>query len=148
MAESEAASNIPANEVLGLGSELVIWREVQVTTPLDNLSVRVVRFLGAEWWPADETFEHDSTNTPPIAALVIASATKDLRCNVVWSTDSREGKLTTGFTPSVNLLTIRHGQLDLVDADRVAVLLNGLWSIWCHELLVVRCRMLLGESGR
>ena len=58
----EISQAIPFDEILGLGTELLVRREVQVPWPLHNLPVRVVRLLGAEWWPADQTLEHDGSN--------------------------------------------------------------------------------------
>jgi hypothetical protein len=45
--------NIPSNEVLSVMAKLLVWREVQVTGPVNNLSVRVMGLLGTEWRPAD-----------------------------------------------------------------------------------------------
>ena len=49
----EISRAIPFNEILGLGTELLVRREVEVPRPVHNLPVRVVRLLGAERWPAD-----------------------------------------------------------------------------------------------
>ena len=78
---------IPSNKVLGFGTELLVRREMQVTRPVDNLAVSVVRLLGAERWPADQTLEHDCTHRPPITAVVVTLAAEDLRRNVVGRTD-------------------------------------------------------------
>ena len=58
----EIGQTIPFDEILGLGAELLVRREVQVPRPVHNLPVRVVRLLGAERWPADQTLEHDGPN--------------------------------------------------------------------------------------
>ena len=58
----EIGQAIPFDEILGLGTELLVRREVEVPRPVHYLPVRVVRLLGAEWWPADQTLEHDGSN--------------------------------------------------------------------------------------
>lgn len=105
--------------------------------PIDNLAICIVRLFSTEWWPTNKALEHDSTNTPPIAALVIAFAAEDFRRDVIRSTNCREGQLTARLTPSVDFLSVRDCELDLVYADRITIRSNGLGPIGCHELLVI-----------
>ena len=123
------------DKVLGLRSELLVRREVQVTGPVHNLAVRVVRLLSAERWPSDQTLEHDRAHAPPIAAEVVALAAEDLGCDVVRCTHSRVGELTPRLTPGVDLVAIGNRKLDLIDRDRVAILRHRLRSSLGHELL-------------
>lgn len=115
----------------------MVWREVQVARPVDDLAIGVVSLFSTERWPADQTFKHDSSNTPPIAALVIASSTEDLGCDVVGSANSRKGQLTTRLSPGIDLFPVGNCELDLVYADRVAILVDRFRTIRRHELLVV-----------
>jgi len=112
--------------VLRLGTELLVRRESEVSGPVDNLAVCVVRLFGAEWRPADQAFEHDSAHTPPIAALVVALATENLGCNVIWCSDGGVCKLSARLAPSVDLVAVGHRKLNLINADGVAVLVDGL----------------------
>lgn len=96
MSELVGYSNIiPPDEVLGFTANLLVWWEVKITRPVDNLSVGVVRLLGAEWWPADQALKHDGADTPPIAAVVVTLTSKDFGGNVIGGTNGRVGKLTT-----------------------------------------------------
>jgi hypothetical protein len=112
---------IPSNEVLCIMAELLVWGEVQVTRPIHNLPIRIVSLLSTEWWPADQTFEHDCTKRPPITAEIIALTAEDLRSDVVRSTNSRVGELSSRLTPCVYLLTIADRELNLIKIDRGSV---------------------------
>jgi len=114
--------------VLRLGTELLVRRESEVSGPVDNLAVCVVRLLGAEWRPADQALEHDGAHTPPIAALVVTLATENFGCNIIWSSDGRVCKLSARLAPCVDLVAVGHCELDLINADGVAVLVDGLRS--------------------
>lgn len=111
----QTSKNVPSDEMLGLRSQLLIRWEAQVSRPVDNLTVRVVRLLGAERWPSDQTLKHDCANTPPITAKVISFAAEDLGCNVIRCTDSGVGQLSPRFTPCVYLGTVRYSKLNLVE---------------------------------
>lgn len=128
---------IPSDEVLRLRRQLLVRREAEVALPVNDLAVGVVRFLSAEWRPADQALEHDGAHTPPVASLVIASPTEDFGSDVVWRAHSRVRKLAPRLTPGVDLVAVGDSQLDLVNADRVAVLAHALRTVWRHELLVV-----------
>ena len=78
--------------------------------------------LCAEWWPADETFEHDGTDRPPIATEVVSLAAEDLWCDVVGCTNSGVGQLATRLSPSVDLCAVADGQLNLIHVHRVSVI--------------------------
>lgn len=134
--------------MLGLATQLLVRREGEVSRPVDNLAVGIVRLLGTEWGPTDEALEHDGAYTPPITALVVAFAAEDLGGDVIRSADSGVRKLPAGLAPGVDLVAVGDRQLDLVDADRVAVLVDGLRAVRRHELLIVRRSVLLGEASR
>jgi hypothetical protein len=140
--------NLPSNEVLRLRTQLLIRREGEISGPVDDLAVCVVRLLGAEWRPADQAFKHDGAHTPPIAALVVALATEDLRCDVIRCSDRGVSKLSARLAPCVDLVAVGHRKLDLVNADRVAVLVDGFGTGVGHQLLVVCRSVFLGEAGR
>jgi hypothetical protein len=83
--------NSPPNEVFCLGTQLLVWWEMQVSWPVNNLTVCVVWLFGAERRPADKALEHDGAHGPPIAAEVVSLSTEDLWRYVVGSTHSRVG---------------------------------------------------------
>jgi len=112
--------------VLSLCSQRLVRREGQVSRPVDNLAVGVVRLLGTEWRPANQALEHDGAHTPPVASLVVTLATEDLGSNVIRCADSRVCELPTRLAPGVDLVAVRYRKLNLVDADRVAILVDGL----------------------
>lgn len=93
-----------------------------MTAPVDNFAVRIVGLFGAEGRPADQTLEHDGANTPPIACIVVAASAEDFRGDVIGSSDSRVGELTSALTPCVDLVAVGYCKLDLVDGNTVAVL--------------------------
>lgn len=113
--------DLPADKVLGLGTDLLVGRKVQVSGPVDNLAVCVVRLLGAERRPANKTLEHDGAHTPPIAAVVVALAAEDFGSNVVRGTDGRVSELAARLAPGVDLVAVTHRQLNLVKRDGLAV---------------------------
>jgi hypothetical protein len=117
----EEVSTLPANEVLGLGTKRDIVREVQRLAPVYDLPVRIVAILGAEWWPADETLEHDGSEGPPIAVKRIAVLSEDLGCNVIRRADSRVRHQPTRSPPVVDNATVAHSQVDLVNCNRVPI---------------------------
>lgn len=120
---------------------------MQVSWPVNDLAVGVVGFLGAERRPADQALEHDGSDTPPVTAIVVALSAEDLGSDVVWSTDGRVGELATRLAPSVDLVAVAHGELDLVEGDGLAVCLRRAAPAVRHELLVVRSVVLLVETG-
>lgn len=72
-----------------------ILREVESLTPVDDLAVGVMRIFGAERGPADQTFEHNGSNGPPVAAESVAFARKNLRGDVIRGSDGGVGHLST-----------------------------------------------------
>ena len=133
--------------MLRLGTQLLIRREGEVSRPIDDLAVGVVRLLSTERRPADEALEHDSAHTPPVTALVVALATEDLGGDVIRGTNSRVSQLPARLAPGVDLVAIRYRQLNLIDADRVAILVDRFRAGRRHELLVVRRGMLFREAS-
>ena len=103
--------------MLCLRANLLVGREVQVSGPVDDLAVGVVRLLCAEWRPSDQTFEHDCANTPPITAVVVALAAEDFRGDVVGGTNGRVCELAAGLAPGVDLMAVADSQLNLVERD-------------------------------
>lgn len=72
-------------------TERDIFRKVKSFAPIDDLAVGVMRVFGAEGRPADETFEHDGSDGPPVTAERIAFAGEDLGCDVVGGSDGGVG---------------------------------------------------------
>lgn len=103
--------------MLRLVAQLLVRREREVSRPVDDLAVCVMRLLSAEWRPADQALEHDRANTPPIATLIVALATEDFRGNVIRCANSRVSKLPARLAPCVDLVAVRHCELDLIDAN-------------------------------
>ena len=131
--------------MLCFGTELDVRREVEGVTPVDDLAVSVVRIVGAEGRPADETLEHDCSQTPPITLEAISLAAEDLRCDVVGRTDGGVGHDSTRLSPCVDLRAVADRQIDLVERDGVAIL--GFVRLAGQQLLVVRVLVLLMEAG-
>ena len=131
--------SVPSNEVLSFRPKLLVRREVQMTRPIDNLAIGIVRLLSTERWPSYQTLEHNGPHTPPIAPKVIPLPAKDLRRNIIWRSHGGVGELPTGFAPGVDLVAVGDCELDLVDADGVAVLLHRFRAALRHQLLVVGC---------
>ena len=128
----------PPDEVLRFGAKLLVWREVQVARPVNNLAVGVMGLLSAERRPANKTLEHDGTDGPPVAAIVVTFSAKNLGSNVIGRTDGRVGQLTTGLAPTVDLCTIADRELDLVDGNGVTVVaVRGFLRVAREELLIV-----------
>ena len=121
---------------------------MQVAGPVDNLAVCVVGLFGAERGPADETLEHDGSDRPPIAAIVVTLTAEDLRGNVVGSTNCRVSQLASGLPPCVDLGTVADGKLNLVHVHGVAVVTVRLVCTAGKQLLVVASIVLLVESCR
>lgn len=139
----------PPDEVLGLGAKLLVGREVEVAGPVDDLAVGVVRLLSAERRPADEALEHDGTDGPPIAAVVVTLSAEDLGSDIVGCTDGGVRQLTTGLAPAVDLCTVADRELDLIDGNRVAVVaIRELRRVAREELLIVGRLVFLVETGR
>jgi hypothetical protein len=78
-----------------------IIREEQVLLPSHDLPVRVMCVLGTEWGVSDETFEHDRSQGPPIARLVVTLLLEDLGGDVIRGSDRGVG-LHKRFSESVN----------------------------------------------
>lgn len=126
---------LPSNQILRLHAQCNIIREVQALPPVDNLAVCIVTVLGTEWRPAHQALEHDRSQAPPIAVKAIAVTSENLRGNVVRRSDGGVRHQSSAPSPVVDLSTVRHGQVDLVKGNRVAVA----WSVRLalQELLIV-----------
>lgn len=78
-----------ADQVYGLFAQMNIFRDRKVILPVNDLLVRFVGRLGAKRRVADEAFEHDGAERPPVAFVTITLLQEDLRCDVVRSSDCR-----------------------------------------------------------
>lgn len=125
------------DEVLRVAPQLLVRWEVKVALPFDDFAVCVMRFLGAKRRPANQTFEHNGTDAPPVAAKIVAFAAENLWSDVVGCADGGIGELAAGLTPGLDLIAVGDCELDLVDRDRLAVLRNRLRTTLGHQLLVV-----------
>ena len=113
--------SLPADKVTGCIAKCNIFREIERFTPVDDFAVGVVRILGTEGRPADETFEHDCANGPPIAAECIPFSGEDFRGDVIRCSDCRVRHDATGFAPCVDLTTVADGEVYLIKVDRCTV---------------------------
>lgn len=118
--------------------------EVERRAPVDDLLVRLSAVLGAEGGPADQAFEHDGADAPPVAAEGVALPAEDLGGDVVRGADGGVGHHAAGLAPHVDLGAVADGEVDLVEADGVAV--AGLAGRF-HELVVVGVFVLGVETG-
>lgn len=134
-----------ANQTFGFSAERDFVREVQGVGPVNDLTVRIVGVFGAERGPTDQAFEHNGPHGPPVAAEGIASAAKDLRCDVIWSAHRGICHNAARLAPGVDLNPIADGQVDLVKRDRVPV--ARLAGRPLQQLLVVGVLMLGMEPG-
>ena len=116
-----------AHKVLRVLAELLVGGKVQVAGPVDDFAVRVVGLLGAEGGPADQAFEHDGAEGPPVTAEVVALAAEDFGSDVVGGADGGVGELAAGLAPGVDLVAVGDCELDLVDGYALTVLREGLW---------------------
>ena len=113
--------NVPSDEVLGATAELDVIGEVESLAPVDDLLVRLSAVLRAEWWPANQAFEHNRAHAPPVTAECVALPAEDLGGDVVWRADRGVSHHSPGFTPHIDLGAVADGEVDLIEADRIAV---------------------------
>lgn len=139
---------VPSDKVLGLRSQLLICWEVQVPRPVYDFAVCVVRLLCAEGWPTDQALKHNCANTPPVTSKVVSLATENLGRNVIGRADGGVCKLSPRLTPRVDLCAVGDCELNLIKGNAIAILCKRFGLRLRHQLLVVRCRVLLGKSGR
>ena len=116
--------------------------------PIDNLAVRIGALFRTEGRPADQAFEHDGTHTPPVTSEIVASPCKNFWCNVIRCPNRGVGKLTSRLAPSIDLITIADGKLNLVQSYAVAIVTRCCSRCFAvNELLVVLGIVLFVESG-
>lgn len=113
--------DVPSNEMLCLGAQRDVVREVEGLSPVHDLSVRVVAVFGAEGRPAHKTFEHDGTQGPPVAVECVAVTGEDLGGDIVRRSDRRVRHQSSRASPVVNLSAVADCQVNLVNSNRVAV---------------------------
>ena len=78
-----------ADQVYGLFAQMNIVRDRKVILPVNDLLVGFVGRLGAKRRVADEAFEHDGPERPPVAFVSVSLLQEDLRCDVIRSSDCR-----------------------------------------------------------
>lgn len=108
---------IPSNEIFGFRSKLNILREVEIRTPGDNLSICVMGIFGTERRPSDLTFEHDRTETPPIAIIGITMSTENFWSNIIGCTNSRVSHDSSRLSPVIDNASVANCEVDLVKID-------------------------------
>jgi hypothetical protein len=106
-----------------------------------------MRLLRTERRPPNQALKHDRSQAPPIASKVVSLSAEDFGGDIIGCTDCRVGELSTGFTPRIDLLAIRNGELDLVEVDGLAVIAVGTVFATCEELLVIRGFVLFVETS-
>lgn len=84
-------SIVPSNEVFSLAAQMYVVWEHKIMWPVDDLHVRIVCRFRAERGIADQTFEHDCAQRPPVALVAVTFLQEDLRCNIVWCSDCGVG---------------------------------------------------------
>lgn len=126
---------LPPNQILGLRAQSDIVRKVQALPPVDNLAIGIVAVLGTERGPAHQTLEHDCSQAPPVAVKGVAVPGENFWGNVVGGSDCRVGHEPSASSPIVDLGTIRNGQVDLIQGDRVTVTRTVRLAL--QELLVI-----------
>ena len=139
-------SNAPSHKVLSIAAQRLVGWEMQVARPVVDLAVRFRRLLGAERRPTDQAFEHDGADGPPVTRKVIALTAEDFRRDVVGRANGRVGQLAARLAPRVDLRPVRHGELDLVQARRVAIVARRPMSA-SEELSVIGRLVLFVKAG-
>jgi len=92
--------DIPSHEVFWILIQWLIWWELQIMSPVDNLVIRVIVLFTTEWRPANETFKHDRAQRPPITRIIVTFSREHLWRNVVRSTNGGVSKLPSILSPS------------------------------------------------
>jgi hypothetical protein len=139
--------SVPSDQGLGITRENQLIREVQALSPVNDLPVCIGCVLGTERRPANQAFEHNSTNGPPIAKVGISLAVEDFRRNIIRSSNGRVGHGTTGLSPGVDLSTVGYREVNrIIKVTRVAVPVLG--SRVFEKVLVVSVVVGLFASGR
>jgi hypothetical protein len=81
----------PADQVFCFFAQMNIIGDYEVMQPVNDFLVRFMGCLGAKRWIADETFEHDCAERPPIALAAIPLLQEDFGCNVIRRSNGRVG---------------------------------------------------------
>lgn len=122
---------LPSNQMFRIMRECQFVREPETLAPVYDFPVRIRRLFGAEWGPPHEAFEHDRTDRPPITQIGIALSIEYFGCNIVRGSDGRISHSPTRFSPSIDLATIGHSQVDSVREEaRVPVLVFRCRSVF------------------
>lgn len=112
---------VPSDQILSLGTQLDVIREVESLAPVNNLPVSIMGILSTERGPADLAFKHNSTQAPPVTVLSVAVATEDLRRDVVGRANRGVGHKPTRLTPVVNDTSVANCEIDLIKVDRITI---------------------------
>ena len=107
-----------------------------------------MRIIRAEWRPPNDGLVHDGTQRPPVTAEAVPATAKNLRSDVVGSADGGVGHRSARLAPVVDLATIAHGQIDLVQVDRGTVVSARTIRGATEKLLVEGAFVLFMETGR
>lgn len=145
MIKCESWVDLLSNKGLRFTTKWNVVREHESIRPIDNLPVSVMCLFGAERRPTNQTFEHDCSYRPPIAAERITLSAKDLRRNVIRGPHRRVGHDTARFAPGVDLPAVADCEVDLVQGNRVSV--TRLTRRTLEKLLVVRILMLCVKTS-
>ncbi len=113
--------------------------------PVDDLLVGFSAVFRTEWWPADQTLEHDGTHTPPVTAKGVTLSAEDLGRDVVGGTDCGVCHDTAGLPPLVDLGAIADWEVELVEGNRHSIF--AWFARGFEELLVVGIFVLSVEAG-
>lgn len=102
----------------------VLFGKIERLAPVDYFAIRIMSILSAERGPADETFEHDGSNRPPVTSERVALTAEDFWGYVIRSADGRVCKYTSiGFSPGIsNAPTIIDRKVDLIEIYGVSIL--------------------------
>jgi hypothetical protein len=116
--------NIPPYQRFRIAGQRKFLGEIQAFSPVDDLTVGIRGILGTERGPPHKTFEHDSTNRPPITKIGISLTIEDFGCDIIRCADCRISHGPAGFSPGVDLPTVRDCQVyRIVEVSRVAILI-------------------------
>jgi len=109
-----------ADEILCILTQMNVIGKRKMVPPIDDFLVCVVSVFGAEWRVANQRFEHDRTERPPITLFTVAVHLENLWCDVVRCPHSGICKLSPIRFPSGNLLTTCHSKVDGVDHNAIS----------------------------
>jgi hypothetical protein len=139
--------NSPSYKVLRFRSKLNIFREVKSLTPVDNLSIRVMSLFCTKRWPANLTFKHNCSKTPPVTVEGVPIAAEDLWSDIIWGTHGRIRHDSSRLSPVIDGGTVAYSKIDLIKIDRITIPCSAsvAW-LALQKLLIIRIVMESVES--